>query len=478
MISRQEIMDFSREFGLTANVVEKDYVLGWVLAGISSKAELGSSWTFKGGTCLKKCYFETYRFSEDLDFTIAGRRHMDQTFLLEAFYQVAGWIYETTGIEIPRETIRFDVYENPRGKLSVQGRIGYRGPMQPRGDIPRIRLDVTDDEIMVLEPVRREVHHPYSDRPDEGLHALCYSFEELFAEKIRALGERERPRDLYDVVLLYRRDSIRPDRAAILNTLREKCAFKGIALPTMEILESRPERAELEAEWENMLAHQLPALPPFEQFWNELPAVFEWLYRAVEEPVPMAISTMRAQVDEAWRPPSMAAAWHMAVPLEIIRFAAANRLCVDLTYQGTSRRIEPYSLRRTQDGNLLLYAVRHETGEDRSYRVDRIQAAKATNESFKPRYLVELTASGPILAPPITRTSASFRIPGSSISGTGHHKAMQRAYSHFGPKYVYQCPVCGKRFVKRSMDASLGKHKTKQGYPCYGRMGVYVTTKY
>jgi len=28
------------------------------------------SWAFKGGTCLKKCYFETYRFSEDLDFTL------------------------------------------------------------------------------------------------------------------------------------------------------------------------------------------------------------------------------------------------------------------------------------------------------------------------------------------------------------------------------------------------------------------------
>jgi hypothetical protein len=28
-------MDFSREFGLAANVIEKDYVLGWMLATIS-----------------------------------------------------------------------------------------------------------------------------------------------------------------------------------------------------------------------------------------------------------------------------------------------------------------------------------------------------------------------------------------------------------------------------------------------------------
>ncbi len=34
MIDRQEILDLSREWGLRPDVVEKDYVLGWVLAGI------------------------------------------------------------------------------------------------------------------------------------------------------------------------------------------------------------------------------------------------------------------------------------------------------------------------------------------------------------------------------------------------------------------------------------------------------------
>lgn len=47
-------MDFSREFGLNTNVIEKDYVIGWVLAGIANHPELGASWVFKGGTCLKK----------------------------------------------------------------------------------------------------------------------------------------------------------------------------------------------------------------------------------------------------------------------------------------------------------------------------------------------------------------------------------------------------------------------------------------
>lgn len=155
--------------------------------------------------------------------------------------------------------------------MSVQGRVGYRGPMLRGGDPARVKLDLTDDEVLVLEPVQREVHHPYSDRPPEAISALCYSFEEVFAEKLRALAERERPRDLYDVIHLYRHSEVRPDREVLRSTLEKKCAFKGIAVPTATSLENGPERAERETEWANMLGHQLPQLPHFEQFWREIP---------------------------------------------------------------------------------------------------------------------------------------------------------------------------------------------------------------
>ena len=70
MITRLDIEERVREWGLREDVVEKDYVLGWVLWGIATDEKLAATWVFKGGTCLKKCYLETYRFSEDLDFTI------------------------------------------------------------------------------------------------------------------------------------------------------------------------------------------------------------------------------------------------------------------------------------------------------------------------------------------------------------------------------------------------------------------------
>jgi len=477
LIDRREIMDFSREFGLNANVIEKDYVIGWVLAGIANHPELGVSWVFKGGTCLKKCYFETYRFSEDLDFTLTNADNLNQEFLVNAFNEIAGWVYETTGIEIPVDTIRFDVYENPRGGISAQGRIGYRGPMRRRGDPARIKLDLTSDEVLALTPSVREVHHPYSDSPDDGIQIQCYRFEEVFAEKIRALAERERPRDLYDVVHLYRHDGLRPDRALVLSTLQEKCVFKGIALPTMESLEGRPERDELETEWENMLAHQLPALPPFEQFWQDLPALFEWLHSAVEKGERPTIPLMGQAIDETWRPPVMAQAWHTSTPLEIIRFAAANHLCVDLAYRGSHRLIEPYSLRRTLDGNLLLFAIRHHTNEPRSYRVDRIQGAEATKEPFIPKYIVELTPSGPISAPLITRRSGGYTVSRPGITKATRGRSRSRI-SDFGPTYVIECPNCGKRFNHKTNKTRLNPHKDKYGYPCASRSGYLADVKY
>lgn len=69
MITKEKIQEIASDLGLLATTVNKDYALGWLLAGISKHPQI-SKWVFKGGTCLKKTFFDTYRFSEDLDFTV------------------------------------------------------------------------------------------------------------------------------------------------------------------------------------------------------------------------------------------------------------------------------------------------------------------------------------------------------------------------------------------------------------------------
>ena len=66
---RTRLEDIRRRLGIRWEVLERDYLLSWVLAGIDAVPELRRSLVFKGGTALKKCYFGDYRFSEDLDFS-------------------------------------------------------------------------------------------------------------------------------------------------------------------------------------------------------------------------------------------------------------------------------------------------------------------------------------------------------------------------------------------------------------------------
>ncbi len=136
-------------------------------------------WIFKGGTCLKKCFFETYRFSEDLDFTLRNSEHLGADFLKGAFSEIGEWIYDQTGIEIPADKQEFDIYENPRGQFSCQGKISCKGPVSSTHALPRIKLDLTADERIVLPPVHVQIFHTYSDAPEDGIEVLAYDYTDL-----------------------------------------------------------------------------------------------------------------------------------------------------------------------------------------------------------------------------------------------------------------------------------------------------------
>jgi predicted nucleotidyltransferase component of viral defense system len=66
-----EIVDFvSSKLNIKQkDLLEKDLILHKVLIGLSKNNDFFNNYAFKGGTCLTKCYFGYYRFSEDLDFT-------------------------------------------------------------------------------------------------------------------------------------------------------------------------------------------------------------------------------------------------------------------------------------------------------------------------------------------------------------------------------------------------------------------------
>ena len=64
---RNRLQEVRKRLGTPWEILERDYVLSWLLAGISQVDALRDTMVFKGGTALKKCFFGDYRFSEDLD---------------------------------------------------------------------------------------------------------------------------------------------------------------------------------------------------------------------------------------------------------------------------------------------------------------------------------------------------------------------------------------------------------------------------
>jgi hypothetical protein len=127
MIPEAEIRRLSAVARVDPMALDLDYSLGWFLAGLVSIPDVSNRLVFKGGTCLRKCYFDGYRFSEDLDFTAVTLIQPD---LLQAWVeQVGSWSAERNGPNYAIEPIRVEIVEDEYGKETFQIRVYYRGPL-------------------------------------------------------------------------------------------------------------------------------------------------------------------------------------------------------------------------------------------------------------------------------------------------------------------------------------------------------------
>lgn len=152
-----------------------------------------------------------------------------------------------------------------------------------------------------------------------------------------------------------------------------------------------------------MLENQLPALLP--TFWGALPENFAWLEGAVPQPLAaMPIGASHTLIRE--RIIDLPAGGRGQNYIEMIRFAAANRLLVEIDYrekQGnrSTRAIEAYSLRRSQAGDVLLMAAGANDGQSRSYLVDSILGVTTTGGRARrnPRPAPLLCCHMPVTSP-------------------------------------------------------------------------------
>ena len=262
MISAAEIHRLAGAWKADFTVVERDYVLSWALAGLYRRPTLAETLVFKGGTALRKCYFPDYRFSADLDFTLRTPLTLQE---LRLGVEEAGQsITEETGIRLA--VVDFRTLRDVPGEEAYQGKIEYTGPLGRLGTHqPRIKLDLTVYETLVLPPENCLVYHPYSDADSLNLAVPTYALDEMLAEKLRAMLRRARARDLYDVWQLLTRYAESLDLDRVRWVLVKKTRYKHFAFETVTDFLTPENRDAWAKSWDASLRRQVSVVPEYAQ---------------------------------------------------------------------------------------------------------------------------------------------------------------------------------------------------------------------
>jgi len=258
MIRPGEIQQKANKLGVRDQQIEKDYILSWLLQGISHHEELSRAVAFKGGTVLKKVYFEEYRFSEDLDFTLLDDR-IDTRTILGWFNDVFEYVKEAANI--PLSII--DQNEHADGGINFY--IRYTGPLGGEGANKKVKVDISRSEILVSEPELKDAILGYSDQERHQL--LCYTLEEMLVEKLRSVMQRVQARDFYDIWYLVEIQGM--DGGYITTDFETKCEQKGLnPRAFQEKLQQRI--PEYRARWSKSISSQIRDLPEFERVLREV----------------------------------------------------------------------------------------------------------------------------------------------------------------------------------------------------------------
>lgn len=260
MIKKSEINRISTTLGIRTSTIDKDWVLGHFIDAIFSIQECANSLIFKGGTCLKKCRFSDYRFSEDLDFTSTN---LDFVLTNELLSDIVKLVTERTGIPLCIDSLEELRSENKLTGYAAHVKFwgadhrGDQQPPEPSRWTSSVKIEIILYEQMVFEAEQLPISHPYSDSLIT-TEIPCYTINEVLAEKLRALIQRSytAPRDYYDIWYLSQNIG-GLDWEVIVSAFHKKMAFKGLRLTSIEQILNTDNDKVLRAAWHNSLEHQV-----------------------------------------------------------------------------------------------------------------------------------------------------------------------------------------------------------------------------
>lgn len=275
---RNRLQEARKRLGIPWEILERDYVLSWLLAGISQVEALHDTLIFKGGTALKKCFFGDYRFSEDLDFSAMGDvpigEGMEEA-IREACDRATRLLDEFAPVEIVCE--RYTEREpHPGGQETFTIRVRLPWHRAPQ---TRVMVETALDE-KILKPVqKRSIIHDYGE--PLAARVKVYALEEIVAEKLRAILQhvemlqergwtRSRARDYYDLWRVLGAFQERLDFSGFSDFLRSKCTVRNVSFGGPDDFFQEAMLNYVEKTWQQWLGPLIPDLPDFETVIDDL----------------------------------------------------------------------------------------------------------------------------------------------------------------------------------------------------------------
>ena len=290
MISKNEINKLALEQKVRTATIDKDWVLGHFIDAIYTIPECHNNLIFKGGTCLKKCRFPDYRFSEDLDFTAINENFV---FNMKMLKKIVELVTERTEMLLHIQSLENLQFNNRVtgycAKIKFWGADHSKNQQQtePSRWQTSIKIEIILYEKMIFAPELTTVLHPYSDKLTENAQNIpIYSINEVLAEKIRALIQRSytAPRDYFDIWYLNKKvENINWQEVVI--GFHKKAAYKKLKFLGIEQLINENNDRILKSAWKNSLEHQIEngKLPEYETVKNDLKKLFEKIFKLNEK---------------------------------------------------------------------------------------------------------------------------------------------------------------------------------------------------
>ncbi len=264
--------------------IDKDWVLGHFLNAMYEFKEVTQNFIFKGDTCLKKCYFDDYRFSEDLDFTLLDTNFIVDTSFVHKIIEIAE---HNSGAKFHLNKIKPQIHKDiPQG---YEVEILFWGACHKPNQRPlpanrwqtKIKLDISFSEQLIEAPVHFEIYHPYSDSAIINKTIPVYPITEIMAEKLRSLIQRNRPRDIYDIWYIMQ-STENTNNKAIIELLLKKAEAKNIEIVNANQFVNPQKMRKNKRAWESSLKQHLPinALPDFDTVYSQLKLIVEEILKA------------------------------------------------------------------------------------------------------------------------------------------------------------------------------------------------------